>query len=277
MRRPSTRLANRRPPAARAPLSLVSAATPAPAAVRQDDGAAAGRHAHVLVADGRPDVTAEVSYHLARAGFQVTTALNGAEAVTTIRLREPELVVLGESLAGVDGAEILRRLREVPNEIGIGVLVLLGPGADAAARGDALALGADDCLPWPGDARELVLRAAAVARRYVRGRPHGDAVVRSGPLAIDAGRAEVTIDGAAVHFTRTEFDMLWALARHAGRLLTREQLAALTWGERGAAARGPRRVDRHVYFIREKLGRLGAWVETVSRKGYRFVPPAPPV
>jgi DNA-binding winged helix-turn-helix (wHTH) protein len=76
-----------------------------------------------------------------------------------------------------------------------------------------------------------------------------------------------------VHFTRTEFDLLWILARHPGQLFTRDQLTALTWGEAAVVAR--RRVDRHVYFIREKLGRLGAWVETVARKGYRFAAPAP--
>jgi two-component system phosphate regulon response regulator PhoB len=275
MRRPGTRLANRRPPSPAASPAVPDVwAAPRPVDVgpRALDVAPDASRRHVLVADGRRDVVAEVSFHLARAGFRVTTAATGAEAVTAMRLREPALVVAGDALAGVTAAEIVRRLRTAPDGGDVGALLLTDPSAGAAARIDALTVGADDCVAWPGDARELVLRAGAVVRRYARVRPRADEALRHGPLAIDVGRAEVTVDGTRAHFTRTEFDLLWILARHPGQLFTRDQLTALTWG--AAAAAGRRRVDRHVHFIREKLGPLGAWIETVSRQGYRFTPPA---
>lgn len=257
----------RTPAAAGLPPSPGSDAAP-PRAPGEAPVAPADR-VHVLLAHPRPDVLADLSYHLARAGHRVSTAMTGTDAVTTLRLLPPNVVVASDELPGLRGVEIARRLRVVSAAADVAAIVLLEPDAGAEARVHALAMGADDCLPWPGDVRELLLRLAAVTRRLGPARPGADETLRSGSVLLDVGRAEVKVAGRPVRLTRTEFDLLWALLKHPGVLLTRDRLLALAHRDpRGGA--GPRRVDRHLAILRAKLGPHGARIETVTGKGYRL-------
>lgn len=261
MRGPSTRLSSRRP----APREAAPIAEGAPAAVEVRHVAMIADGLHALVAAGRHDVVADVGYHLVRAGLRVTTALTGPETVTALRLHRPDLVVVGDPLPGLGGAEVVRRLRLGHAEVAS--LVLLPPDAGTEARIGAFETGADDCVAWPSDPRELVHRAHAVLRRAAGPRGRSDEVLQVGGVRLDVARAEVTVDGTPVHFTRAEFELLRVLARHPGTVFTRAELTGMALG---GAEDSVRRVDRHVHWIRFKLGAYGALIETLPRVGYRI-------
>lgn len=228
----------------------------------------AQRKANILVVEDDPDICEVLAYNLDREGYRVNTAADGDEGLLAARRDSPDLVLLDVMLPGTDGVEVCRKLKSDPLTSGIPVIMV-------TARGDesdvvlGLGLGADDYIPKPFSAKELMARVRAVLRR---GPPReegdaGDRVVRGG-LVIDVQRHEVLVDGSPESFTPTEFRLLHTLASHPGRVFSREQL--LSRAVRDGAIVLPRTVDVHVRALRRKLGSHSHRVETVRGFGYRF-------
>jgi two-component system phosphate regulon response regulator PhoB len=223
----------------------------------------------ILVVDDEPDIVALVSYHLARAGYHVTTASTGPEALERARRDAPALLVLDLMLPGLSGFDVLERLRAEASTARTAVLMLTAR-RDEPDRVRGLTLGADDYLTKPFSPQELVLRVGAILRR-MRAPIAPPDVVTIGPIRIDRAAHEVTVGDDPVELTPTEYKLLLTLAERSGRVLARTLLLQTVW--EAAPDIQTRTVDMHVQRLRSKLGAAGELIETVRGFGYRIVPP----
>lgn len=222
-----------------------------------------------------------VREYLEPLGFDVSAAHTGTEGLERA-LHEPfQAVILDLMMPGLDGCEVLRRLRLRSN---VPVLMLTGRGEEAD-RIVGLELGADDYLPKTFSTRELLARLKAVLRRSSGGGAAGPAVavlpeaarqqpdsmaVVVGELCLDAAARSAAVRGRSIGLTRVEFDLLAALARGCGRVQTREQLLEAVGAGRGHEV-FDRSIDVHVASLRRKLGddpRVQRYIETVRGVGY---------
>jgi len=226
----------------------------------------------VLVVEDEPDIAALIAYQLTREGFRVETAGTGMEALQAIARDIPDLVVLDRMLPGLTGDEVLLRLKDESATSNIPVLVLTAK-REQEDRIKGFELGADDYLTKPFSPRELVLRVQAILRRVKEAGV--TAGLRAGPIRVDLGSHEATLDGIELNLTPTEFRLLQALMERRGRTQSRKQLLEKAWDvEPGASERiQTRTVDMHVRRLRGKLGETGDWIETIRGFGYRLKVP----
>ena len=181
--------------------------------------------ARILVVDDEPQILRSLRTTLASHGYDVQTAATGEEALAAVDGRLPDLVVLDLVLPGLSGLEVCRHLR-ARSSLPILILSARGDERDKVA---ALDLGADDYLTKPFGVNELLARIRAALRRAVGARGPS-AVVEAGALRVDFDRRQVTLDGAQVQLTPTEFDLLKVLVVNAGRVLTHGYLLRTVWG-----------------------------------------------
>jgi DNA-binding response OmpR family regulator len=215
----------------------------------------------LIVEDERP-IADLVRLYLTREGFGVHVEHDGVAGLAAARRLRPVACVLDIALPGMEGTQICRRLREDGDWTPV---VFLTARDDEVDRILGLELGGDDYLTKPFSPRELVARVRALLRRAA-GPPDGGRVRTLGPLRLDPGRRQVTVDGAALMLTPTEFDLLGHLLGRPGRVFTREELLASVWGY--ASHAGTRTVDVHVAQVRAKLGTAANLIRTVRGVGY---------
>jgi len=222
----------------------------------------------VLVVDDEPDIVALVAYHLAKSGFRVATASNGADAIEQARKEHPSLIVLDLMLPGMSGFDVLEELRRDDTCSGIAVLMLTAR-KDEPDRVKGLSLGADDYLTKPFSPAELVLRVKAILRR-TGAQAERDEVLRIGDIAINRSAHTVALAGESIDLTPTEYKLLILLAERRGRVQARSNLLQSVW--EAAPDIQTRTVDMHVQRLRTKLGASGDLIETVRGFGYRIRP-----
>ncbi len=221
----------------------------------------------ILVVDDEPDITALVAYHLAKAGYRVSTADSGPDALKAAREERPDVVVLDLMLPGVSGYDVLAELRKRDETRDVGV-ILLTARREEPDRIKGLSLGADDYLTKPFSPAELTLRIQALLRRLAAPAvAAGSTLVASG-LAIDRAAHRVTLEGQELNLTATEYKLLVTLVERRGRVQTRPQLLETVWDAQPDIQ--TRTVDMHVQRLRTKLGDIGDMIETVRGFGYRF-------
>lgn len=220
----------------------------------------------VLIVDDEPDIVALVAYHLAKAGYRVSTAATGTDALAAARDEHPALIVLDLMLPGMSGFEVLEQLRAAEATRNIAVLMLTAR-KEEPDRIRGLSLGADDYLAKPFSPQELVLRVAAILRRVVASGSSTD-TLRIGALQIDRAAHRVMVDTDLIDLTPTEFKLLLTLAERRGRVQSRARLLETVWD--AAPDIQTRTVDMHIQRLRTKLGAAGDLVETVRGFGYRF-------
>jgi len=226
----------------------------------------------VLVVEDEPDIAALIAYQLTREGFRVETAATGPEALKAVNREIPDLVVLDRMLPGLSGDEVLKSLKGESATRGIPVLVLTAK-REQEDRISGLELGADDYLTKPFSPRELVLRCQAILRRIAEpAAAGGGRVLKAGPIRMDLGAHQVTMDGEELNLTPTEFRLLQALLERRGRTQSRRQLLEKAWDvEADISDRiQTRTVDMHIRRLRAKLEEMGDWIETVRGFGYRL-------
>ena len=222
----------------------------------------------VLVVDDERDITALVAYHLAKAGYRVTTASSGTAALQAVEAQVPDLVVLDLMLPGRSGFEVLEELRRREETRDVGV-ILLTARRDAPDRIRGLASGADDYLTKPFSPEELVLRVGAVLRRLrAPAAPTGGGTLKVGPVTVDRAGHTVTVHGRSVELTPIEYRLLLVLAERRGRVQSRPQLLESVWEAQSDIQ--TRTVDMHVQRLRSKLEEAGGLIETVRGFGYRM-------
>jgi two-component system, OmpR family, phosphate regulon response regulator PhoB len=221
----------------------------------------------ILVVDDEPDIVALVAYHLAKAGYSVSTATSGPDGLALARREKPALIVLDLMLPGLSGLEVMEQLQcdAATNRIAV---LMLTARREEGDRIKGLTLGADDYLTKPFSPPELVLRVAAILRRVKAGREEQPDVRQIGPLKIDSTSHRVTVDEREVDLTPTEFRLLSLLAERKGRVQPRTLLLEMVW--EAAADIQTRTVDMHVQRLRAKLGEAGDLIETVRGFGYRI-------
>jgi two-component system, OmpR family, response regulator CpxR len=218
----------------------------------------------ILVIDDDVELASLLGEFLRREGFDTDFAHDGAKGLETALRGGYALVVLDVMLPGLDGFEVLRRLRQSSR---IPVVMLTARGEDVD-RIVGLELGADDYLAKPFNPRELAARIRAVLRRTEP--RHQDGVIEVNGVSLDPSAREVSCDGSRVDLTTIEFDILEQLMRAAGRVLTRDQLMEAIYGRKS----GPfdRAMDMHISHLRKKLECGGrALIKTVRGVGYQFV------
>lgn len=221
----------------------------------------------ILVVDDEPDIVALVAYHLVKAGYRVSTASTGPDAVAQARQERPAVVILDLMLPGMSGFEVLEQLRAEESTKDVAVLMLTAR-KDEPDRIKGLSLGADDYLTKPFSPQELTLRVGAILRRIHQGQqPSGD-LLRVGPIAIDRAAHKVQVDGLDIDLTPTEYRLLLTLAERRGRVQARAHLLETVW--EAAPDIQTRTVDMHVQRLRTKLGAAGELIETVRGFGYRL-------
>jgi len=221
---------------------------------------------HILVVDDEPRIAEIARDYLERAGYRVTVAGNGIDALAIARTRQPDLIVLDLGLPQMDGLDVTRALRRQSNV----PIIMLTARVDESDTLIGLELGADDYVTKPFSPKELVARVRAVFRRVDAQTAPGD-VIRAGDVTLDKARMSASVEGRHIDLTVTEFELLATLAGQPGRVFTRAQLLDAIRGE--AVESFDRAIDAHVKNLRRKLEpdpRHPRYVLTVHGVGYRF-------
>ena len=224
----------------------------------------------VLVVDDEVPLAKVVASYLLREGFTVDLAHDGPSAVASARDLRPDLIVLDLMLPGFDGVEACRQIRTFTDAY----VIMLTARDDETDKVVALSVGADDYIVKPFSPRELIARTKAMLRRpRVPAEPEPTPALVVGGLVVDPDARTITVDGAPVETTRTEFDILAALAARPRSALTRAQIIEHVWG--GEWFGDEHVVDVHVGHLRRKLGDDAAeprFVRTVRGVGYGMGP-----
>ncbi len=221
----------------------------------------------VLIVDDEKDLVDLVRYHLEKEGFQCLQASDGLTALRLAREQRPGLLILDLMLPGLDGLEICRQLRRDPMTASLPIIMLTAKAAEVD-RVVGLEVGADDYIVKPFSPRELVARVKAVLRRMQAS--SALPTRQAGTLEVDEARHQARVGGTPVPLTAREFDLLCALMRVNGRVLSREQLLEAVWGYPDASEVESRTVDVHIQRLREKLTAEAGRIVTVKGVGYRF-------
>jgi len=225
----------------------------------------------ILVADDEEDIVEIIRICLESEGYEVITAPDGFEALEKVRYESPHLIILDIMMPKLDGLEVCRSIRA---EVSTPILILTARKTEDVDKVIGLELGADDYMIKPFDPRELAARVKALLRRTYR----EDYQVRSPTetirfknLTIDVQRRQVHISGKSLQLTVKEFDLLYFLASHPGRVYSRDQLLDEVWGRDCVV--GPRTVDVHIRRLREQIEPNAAepeYIQTIWGIGYKF-------
>ena len=223
--------------------------------------------ATILVVDDERKIRELVRSYLEREGYAVLEADTGQRALEAVSRAEPDLVVLDLMLPDISGEEVAKSIRSVSDL----PIIMLTAKAGEDDRISGLRLGADDYLVKPFSPRELVARVDAVLRRVGGARQEGAIAFGEGEVTIDRESREVVVSGGTVDLTRSEFDLLLALASRPGRVFSRFELVTRVQGYDYEGY--DRTVDAHVKNLRKKLGddpKGPRFVVTVTGVGYKF-------
>jgi two-component system, OmpR family, alkaline phosphatase synthesis response regulator PhoP len=219
----------------------------------------------ILVIDDELPILNLVSSYLKAEGYEVFTASDGNAGLKAARTYKPDILILDVMLPGMDGIELLSRLRRESDLY----VIMLTARTEEIDKIVGLSMGADDYMTKPFSPRELVARVKAALRRLqvVGASASDNRVLSFQHMRLDAGARTVLVDDQPVDLTTIEFDLLKALAENRGRVLSREQLLEKVWG--GEYFGETRVVDVHLGHVRQKLGSEGL-IATVRGVGYRF-------
>jgi len=222
----------------------------------------------ILVVEDELAIQKVIQTYLESAGFTVRCIDSGDQALDAVERFRPDLIVLDLMLPGMDGLEVTARLRQQASDV---FIIMLTARSEEIDRIAGLRMGADDYLTKPFSPRELVARVEAVLRRRRSLTPPPNLDLHFEHLSISPDRMEATAGGTLLELTTTEFTLLLELARHAGRVLTRDQIIDRVWGEDFYGT--DRIVDVYVGQVRRKLEQAvgHGLIQTVRGVGYKFV------
>jgi two-component system phosphate regulon response regulator PhoB len=222
----------------------------------------------VFLVEDEPDIALLIRHHLEAAGFSVSSFLSGSGVVQAAEVSRPSLFLLDVLLPGGNGLDLCRRIRKTPALSKVPIIFVTARTGEPD-RVAGLDLGADDYITKPFSPREMVARIKAVLRRYDR--PAVPSRLSAGSIELDSEAMSLTVSGASVPTTLTEFRLLEHLMRHAGQVFTRDQLLDAVWQE--ARYVTDRSVDVYVRRLRGKIEQdpeNPRYLRTVRGAGYRF-------
>jgi DNA-binding response OmpR family regulator len=222
----------------------------------------------ILIVEDDVDISRLMKHHLEAAGFEVRVYPSAFGVLPESEKLAPEVFLLDIMIPGGDGMELCRKIRQNAALATIPIIFVTAKSSETD-RVLGLDLGADDYISKPFSPRELVARVKAVLRRFER--PLTPQLLKAGDIEIDTGAMTLAVRGKKVATTATEFRLLDYLARHPGRVFTRDQLLDAVWRDTQFVT--PRSVDVYVRRIREKIERdpeSPRMLKTVRGAGYRF-------
>lgn len=204
-------------------------------------------------------------YALGSTGFEARGFEDGTAFWAALQTEKPDLVVLDVMLPGLDGVELLKKIRTDSRLADLPIIMATAKGAEYD-KVQSLDLGADDYVVKPFGIMELISRIKAVLRRYKA--PEVQKLLQFGSLTVNLEEHTVTAGGERVQLTYKEYELLRLFLSHPGTAFTREQLFAEVWGESYVGE--TRTLDMHIRTLRQKLGEYGRYIETVRGVGYRL-------
>lgn len=221
----------------------------------------------ILIIEDEPDIRKNLEYNLSREGYSVLTAASIAEAEQLIYSNNLSLILLDLMLPDGSGLDLCKKMKSDPDVQNLPIIILTAKD-DEVDKVVGFELGADDYVTKPFSVRELILRIKAVLKRGDNKKDIVEIDRQFGDLKIDIDSHEVYVDGDLVNLTALEFKLLIQLVDRRGRVQSREQLLADVWGY--SAEVTTRTVDTHIKRLREKLGTMGKYVQTIRGVGYKF-------
>jgi two-component system, OmpR family, alkaline phosphatase synthesis response regulator PhoP len=222
----------------------------------------------ILIVDDEPDIHEFIGYNLRKEGYEVSSAMNGLEAVEQAKAVKPDLILLDVMMPGMDGIETCSRLRAIPafGNCLIAFLTARGEDYSQIAGFDA---GADEYITKPIAPRLLISRIKALLKRLERDpveKEESGGIIKAGNLIIDKEQYRVTKKGKVIELPRKEFELLLLLVSRPGRVYLRDEIYNAVWGDQVVV--GDRTIDVHIRKLREKIG--DKYIKTVKGVGYKF-------
>ena len=221
----------------------------------------------ILIIEDEPDIRRNLEYNLSREGFSISTAASISEANTLLASTDYNLILLDLMLPDGSGLDLCKSIKSNSDTESIPIIILTAKD-DEVDKVVGFELGADDYVTKPFSVRELILRVKAVLKRGSKKKEIVEVVRQFGDLKIDVDSHEVHVDDTKINLTALEFRLLRQLVDTRGRVQSRDQLLSDVWGY--SAEVTTRTVDTHVKRLREKLGPMGKYVQTIRGVGYKF-------
>ena len=222
----------------------------------------------ILIVDDEKDIVKMLDYNLSKEGFKTVSAYTGEDALKSALKELPDLIILDLMLPGIDGLEVCKSLKKEAKTANTPIIMLTAKTQESD-KIVGLELGADDYITKPFSVRELIARVKAVIRRAKEKEKLPEAL-KIGDLSIDFSKIAVFVKGKQVEITSKEFELLKALIKANGRVLSRDFLLDNIWGFDNAMEIQTRTVDVHVRTLRKKLKTGAKRIITVKNYGYRF-------
>ena len=221
----------------------------------------------ILVIEDEPDIRKNLEYNLAREGFAVIGAASISEAESNLSMQTFNLILLDLMLPDGSGLDLCKKIKADSKTESIPVIILTAKD-DEVDKVVGFEIGADDYVTKPFSVRELILRVKAVLKRGTEKKDILEVERKFGDLRIDVDSHEVYVDDSKINLTALEFKLLRQLVDTRGRVQSRDQLLSEVWGYSSDVT--TRTVDTHVKRLREKLGPMGKYVQTIRGVGYKF-------
>jgi len=221
----------------------------------------------ILVIEDEPDIRKNLEYNLAREGFSVIGAASISEAESNLSAQTFNLILLDLMLPDGSGLDLCKKIKADSKTESIPVIILTAKD-DEVDKVVGFEIGADDYVTKPFSVRELILRVKAVLKRGTEKKDILEVERKFGDLRIDIDSHEVYVDDSKINLTALEFKLLRQLVDTRGRVQSRDQLLSEVWGYSSDVT--TRTVDTHVKRLREKLGPMGKYVQTIRGVGYKF-------
>ena len=221
----------------------------------------------ILIIEDEPDIRKTLEYNISREGYHVASASSLVEAKSQLESDSFSLILLDLMLPDGSGLDLCREIKSDKEKSSIPIIILTAKD-DEVDKVVGFELGADDYVTKPFSVRELILRMKAVLKRGEKKSDNVEVQRQFGQLSINTESHEVFVDDNEITLTALEFKLLCQLVDRRGRVQSRDQLLSDVWGY--SAEVTTRTVDTHIKRLREKLGSMGKYVQTIRGVGYKF-------
>ena len=220
----------------------------------------------IYIVEDEPDIRETLAYNLSQEGFKVSEFSDAESCLDKIQKKKPDLLILDLMLPGMSGLDLCKQIRADKSLQNLAIIMLTAKGEEVD-RIIGFELGADDYVTKPFSVRELILRVKVILKKQIDAVENNE-LVEFGPIKLNLDAHEVLINDDEIILTALEFKLLKHLIQRRGRVQTRDQLLGDVWGYSSEIT--TRTVDTHIKRLREKLGTVGDYIQTVRGVGYRL-------
>ena len=220
----------------------------------------------IYIIEDEPDIRETLAYNLSQEGFKVSEFSDAESCLDKIQKKKPDLLLLDLMLPGMSGLDLCKEIRADINLKNLAIIMLTAKGEEID-RIIGFELGADDYVTKPFSVRELILRVKVILKKQTES-VESDESIEFGPIKLNLDAHEVLINNDEIVLTALEFKLLKHLIKRRGRVQTRDQLLGDVWGYSSEVT--TRTVDTHIKRLREKLGTVGDYIQTIRGVGYRL-------